>query len=93
MGGKQWEAMGSNGHNFEGGDQWEAMGSNGKQWEAMGSNGCYNFEGGDQWVGLLHWQIIVRSEVTVLTATHCSVVHACDTAHNRLGRATQTLRD
>ena len=35
MGGKQWEAMGSNGHNFEGGDQWEAMGSKGKQWEAM----------------------------------------------------------
>ena len=22
MGGKQWEAMGNNGHNFEGGDQW-----------------------------------------------------------------------
>ena len=38
--GKQWEATGSNGHNFEGGDQWEALGSNGKQREAMGSNGC-----------------------------------------------------
>ena len=83
MGGKQWEAMATT----------LRVGINGKQWEAMGSNGCYNFEGGDQWVGLLHWQIIVRSEVTVLTATHCSVVHACDTAHNRLGRATQTLRD
>ena len=59
MGGKQWEAMGSNGHNSQGGDQW--VGSNGKQWEAMATTPR---------VGIA-WQVQVHKCPTTVDQVQC----------------------